>query len=61
LFLIDGIRDFGSLSEEIKILAYRLFACSCWLATTKCIIIEGIVRLVQLVTKTIICILEIKT
>jgi len=47
LFFVDCVRNFGSLSKEIKIFANRLLGCgSCWLTTTKGIIVEDIVFLI---------------
>ena len=50
MFLVDSIRDFGSLSEEIKVLADWLLAQSSWFITAKCIVVEVITGLVQLIT-----------
>jgi hypothetical protein len=45
LLLNNSIRNFGSLAEEIKVLAYGLWSSTC-LTTTKSIIIKSIVRLI---------------
>jgi hypothetical protein len=50
LFFTDRTRNFGSLSEEIKVLAYRLPVGSRGIITPKGIIIKHIIRLIQLVT-----------
>ena len=53
LFFVDSIRDLRSLTEEVKVLAdFGSLCCSCSLRcwAPKRLVIERIVRLVQLVT-----------
>jgi hypothetical protein len=59
LLLVDRARDFGSLSKEIKVLANRFLSTSSWLVKPKCIFVENVIRLVQLVTEAVIGIFEI--
>jgi hypothetical protein len=49
LLLNDYIRDFGSLTKEIKVLANRSSCSTSIIAATEGIIIQSIVRLVQLI------------
>lgn len=61
LFFIDRIRDLCSLSKEIKIFSHRFLVINHGPTSSKSVIVEHIVRLIQLITETIIGILEIKT
>lgn len=65
LFLGDGIGNLCSLAKEIKVLSYRLLSSGTSRGTSpssaKSIIVQGIVRLVQLVTKTVVGILEVES
>ena len=61
LLLIDRTRNLSSLSKEIKVLANRCSGFSYRFIASKGIIVEDIIRLVQLIAETIVCVLEVET
>jgi hypothetical protein len=59
LLFADCICNLGSLAKEIKVLAYLLWGFP--VLATKRIIVEDIVRLVELVSKSIVGVFEVQT
>jgi hypothetical protein len=61
LFFVNRTGDFSGLSKEIEVLSNRFLAFSYRFTTSKCIVVECIVSLVQLVAKAIVGIFEVET
>ena len=62
MLLVHCSRNLRCLPEEVKVLAHFPRAdIVAFEATAKGIVIEGILALVELITESIICVLEIKS
>ena len=62
LLFIDGIGDFCCLTEEIKIFSYRLRgAPRTGLNIPKCVGVEVVICIFKLITKTVVCVIEVDT
>ncbi|KAK5636202.1 hypothetical protein RRF57_011913 [Xylaria bambusicola] len=58
MLLFHGIGDFGSSTKEVEILTNRAARSSS--SITKGVIVEGVISLIELIPKTVICIFKVK-
>lgn len=55
-FLLQSVRNLSGVAKEIEILAHGFLSDG---TTSKCVVVECILRLVKAITQAIICVFEV--